>query len=197
MPQSKSKPSNAKLEVCLTEEQRADLERLVRKGTTPAAKLRHARILLMADADRRGECRNPDWYIAQVVNLSERQVVRVRRRFCKEGIVSCLNRKQRATPPNPPKFDGVAEAKLITLCCSNPPKGHQRWTLQLLTDELCRLKIVVSVCPETVRKCLKKIASNRGKQNAFVFPKETAPVSWPIWRKFSMPTTKNTMKATR
>ena len=197
MPQSKLKPSNAKWEVCLTDEQRVELESIVRKGTTPAVKLRHARILLMADADRRGECRSPDWYIAQVVGLSERQVVRVRRRFCKEGFVSCLNRKQRTAPPNPPKFDGVAEAKLIALCCSNPPKGHQRWTLQLLADELCRLKVVVSVCPETVRKCLKKIASNRGKPGVFASLKETVPDSWPIWRKSSTPTAKHTMKAIR
>ena len=183
MPANKPKPSNAKLEVVLTVAEKTQLESLIRKGNTPAAQLRHARILLLADADRRGEARNPDWYIAQVVGLSERQVVRIRRRFCKEGLSSCLNRKQRTTPPNPPKFDGVAEAKLITLCCSAPPAGRQRWTLQLLVDELCRLQVVASVCPETVRKTLKKIASNRGKPNASVSPNETALDSWPIWRK--------------
>lgn len=197
MPQSELKPSNAKREVRLTGKQRDELESLVRKGTTPTTKRRHARILLMADEDRRGTCRNPDWYIAQVVGLSERQVVRVRRRFCKEGFASCLTRKQRATPPNPPRFDGAAEAKLITLCCSDPPKGHQRWTLQLLVDELCRLQVVVSVCPETVRQCLKKIASSHGKQNASASPNGTVPDSWPIWRKFSTSTAKSTTKPTR
>lgn len=182
MPEQKCEPSNAKRAVELTDLERNELEALVRKAGTPAAKLRHARILLMADADRRGECRNPDWYIAQVVGLSERQVVRVRHRFCQEGVSACLARKQRKTPPNPPKLDGTAEARLVTLCCSDPPAGYQRWTLQLLADELCRLQVVVSVCPETVRKCLKKIVSSRGKQNDSAFLSETARVSWPIWR---------------
>ena len=183
MPATNSKPTNVKLEVCLTAQERTELEAILSQGNVAASKLRHARVLLMGDDDRRGECRNPDWYIAQVVGLSQRQVVRVRRRFCKEGLSSCLTRKQRSTPPNPPKFDGVAEAKLITLCCSDPPAGHQRWTLQLLVDELCRLEVVASVCPETVRKTLKKIASNRGKPNASAFPSETEHASWPIWRK--------------
>ena len=196
MPQSKLRPSNAKQEVRLTSKQREELEGLVRKGAAPVSKRRHARILLMADDDRRGEARNPDWYIAQVVGLSERQVVRVRRRFCQEGFASCLARKQRATPPNPPKFDGAAEAALVTLCCSDPPEGRQRWTLQLLADELCRLQVVVSVCPETVRQCLKKIASSPGKRNASASRSGIEPDSWPIWRKSSTSTAKSTTKPT-
>lgn len=189
--------TNKKLEVCLTDTERSDLEALCRKGTVPAAKLRHARILLLADADRRGESRNPDWYIAQVVGLSERQVVRVRRKFFEDGLLPALERKQRATPPHPPKLDGIAEAKLITLCCTDPPEGRQRWTLQLLADELCRLQVVVSVCPETVRKCLKKIASNHGKRNDSAFPPETLRGSWPIWKNCSTSTAKRTTKSIR
>ena len=30
------------------------------------------------------------------------------------------------------RLDGAAEAKLIALACSEPPKGRSRWTLQLL-----------------------------------------------------------------
>ena len=44
----------------------------------------------------------------------------------------------------------------MTLCCGTPPEGRQRWTMQLLADELCRLKVVTHVCPETVRQTLKK-----------------------------------------
>jgi len=184
--------ANQKLEVCLTDEERSELEALCRKGTVPAAKLRHARVLLLADEDRRGAARNPDWYIAQVVGLSERQVVRVRRKFFRDGLLPALERKKRLTPPIAPKLDGAAEAKLITLCCSAPPKGRRRWTLQLLADELCRLQVVVSVCPETVRKCLKKIASNPGKRSGSVSPNETMRASWPIWRRFSTSTAKST-----
>lgn len=197
MPQVTKAPTNAKTEVVLTDDERRELQSLVRKGNTPASQLRHARILLLADDDRRGESPNPDWHIAQQVGLSERQVMRVRHRFAAEGLSSCLQRKQRATPPIAPKLDGVAEAKLITLCCSEPPAGYQRWTLKLLVDELCRLKVVVSVCPETVRKCLKKIASSHGRRNGSASPSETVPASWPTWRKSSTFTAKTTTKSIR
>ncbi len=39
-----------------------------------------------------------------------------------------------------------------------PPQGFGKWTLQLLADQLVRLEVVDSICPETVRKTLKKTA---------------------------------------
>jgi transposase len=111
----------------------------------------------MADEDRR-EGRNPDWYISQCVGVSERHVCRIRQRFVREGLASTIERKTRSDAGVPDKMDGKVEAQLVTLCCSEPPAGQQRWTLQLLVDELSRLKVVASVCRETVRKTLKKIA---------------------------------------
>ena len=88
-----------------------------------------------------------------------------------------LQRQPRSDAGLPKKIDAAVEARLVVLCCSDPPAGQQRWTLQLLVDELCRLKVVTSVCRETVRQTLKKIVSSPGNQNASVFQKPTAPVS--------------------
>lgn len=187
---------NTKVEVILNDEQRQELEALARNGTASARCVRQARILLMADEDRR-EGRNPDWYISQYVGVSERHVCRIRQRFVREGLKSTIERKIRSDAGLPQKMDGKIEAQLVTLCCSEPPAGQQRWTLQLLVDELCRLKVVSSVCRETVRKTLKKIASNRGKRNASAFRKPTVPDSLRIWSESLMFTTKSTTKRTR
>jgi transposase len=117
-----------------------------------AAKQRRARILLLSD-ENHVEGGLTDQQIAPRVGLSERQVVRIRQRFVREGDQT-LERKPK--PPVRGELGGKAEAHLVVLCCSDPPKGRQRWTLQLLCDELGRLKLVESVCPETVRKSLKK-----------------------------------------
>ena len=188
--------TNEKLRVHLTRKQREGLEALCRQQRTPAAKLRRARILLMAD-EGSPEGHQPDWKIAEMVGLCERQVVRIRQKFVREGVAPTLTRKQRAAGPTPFKFDGKAEAKLIALCCSTPPDGHQRWTLSLLVDELCRLQVVASVCPETVRRCLKKIASSRGSANGSAFPKEIGRDSWRTWKKSWMSTAKSTTRTTR
>lgn len=188
--------TNEKLRVHLSRKQREDLEAICRQQRTPASKLRRARILLLADEGHPAGHR-PDAEIAEAVGLCKRQVVRIRHKFVREGVAPTLARKQRATPPRTPKFDGKAEAKLVAVCCSTPPEGHQRWTLSLLVDELCRLQVVASVCPETVRKCLKKIASSRGGASGSASRNRIGRGSWPIWRKFSTSTASSTTRSTR
>src|SRR5687767_7912193 len=75
--------TNRKHEVHLSAEQRTELEDICRQQNVTAAKARRARILLLADEDH-GDRRRPDWHIAEVVGLSERQVVRIRRQFVRE-----------------------------------------------------------------------------------------------------------------
>ena len=64
-------------------------------------------------------------------------------------------------PGRPPKIDGVAEAHLIALACSEPPTGRARWTVRLLTDRFVELGVEERwlerpVSRETVRQTLKK-----------------------------------------
>lgn len=150
--------TNVKLKVHLSAEDRAELEAVCRKQSVAAAKVRRARVLLMSDEDH-SDGRRKDWEIAEAVGVSERQVCRIRQAFVRSGELK-LDRKQRSGEPK--IFDGKKEAKLVTLCCSSPPDGCERWTLQLLCDELVRLQVVTSVCRETVRKHLKKTNLSRG-----------------------------------
>src|SRR4051812_33580349 len=115
-----------KLKVELSIEERSGLEALCRQTSVAAAKLRRARVLLMSD-EANPEGRRRDWEIAEAVGLSERQVVRIRQQFVREG-ESVLDFNVR--PPVAGKLDGKAEAHLITLCCSDAPDGRDRWTLQ-------------------------------------------------------------------
>jgi transposase len=179
---------NEKYSVELTKEQRAELEAIGRLQRTPAAKARRARILLLAD-ESQGSGKT-DAEIAAQVGLSERQVVRIRQKFVREGFAPSLERRQRLTPPTPRKFDGRGEAQLVTLACSTPPEGRERWTLQLLADATKRLKIVSTVSPETVRRCLKKTDLNLGNRSGSASPKQTAPDSSRTWRKRSTSTVK-------
>lgn len=182
---------NKKVEVVLDEATRKEFESLVRSRNAPARHVRWARVLLLANEDQR-EGRHPDWYIVEQTGVSPRQVVRIRQWFAREGIGPTQARKKRSDAEIPKKLDGRAQARLVTLCCSTPPDGQQRWSLRLLAAELGRLQVVASVCPETVRRCLKKIASSPGKRNASVFRSETVPASWRTWRKSSTSTRPNT-----
>jgi transposase len=182
-----------KMRVLLSSDQREQFEAICRRQSVPAATLRRARILLLAD-DGHPDGRRPDHEIAAAVGLSERQIVRIRQRFVREGDAA-LERKPR--PSVPGKLDGVAEAHLVTLCCSPPPEGRDRWTLQLLCDELGRLQIVESVCRETVRKCLKKTRFSLGVSSGSASRRRTGPGSSPVWRRFWTSTNNPTTRSTR
>lgn len=139
--------------VHLSDEQRQQLESLVRRSTAHARKLTYARILLKADAD--GPDRWTDERIADAFDVSTATVARERRRFCEEGLeVALMPRK----PGRPRRrvLDGRAEARLVALSCSDPPKGRERWSLRLLADRMVELGYADALSYETVRRTLKK-----------------------------------------
>ena len=188
-----------KLKVELSVEERAELEALLRKQSVGAAKQRRARILLLSDVNH-PDGRRSDANIAELVNLSERQVVCIRQKFVRErgekSVVESCERKPRPPAPERRRLDGEAEARLVVLACSEPPEGFDRWTLQMLCDEMGRLKIVESVCRETVRKCLKKTNSSRGEPNGSASPKRTGRGSSRTWKPSSMSTKTTTTRKT-
>jgi transposase len=144
----------------LTGQERDYLRSLVSKGKAAAYKRRHAQILLKADAAPGG----PNWtdgQIVQALDVSRATVERVRARCVQEGLDAAINRKRQKNR-RAKKLDGDAEAHLIALACSRPPKGRVRWTLKLLADRLIELELVDTVSTETVRRTLKKTKSSPG-----------------------------------
>jgi hypothetical protein len=76
------------------------------------------------------------------------------------GLTVALRRKKRATPPVPAKVDGVFEAHVIALCCSEPPKGYARWSVRLLSEKCVELQYIDSVSHMTISRILKKLNLN-------------------------------------
>jgi transposase len=145
--------------VTLTPEERHWLTALLSAGKRSALALTRARILRKADQAPGG----PAWEdaeIAQALDCGLRTVERVRQRFVERGPEQALGRKPQDRPSRERKFDGAAEARLIALACSQPPKGRARWTLKLLADRLVELEVFESVSDETVRRVLKKTNSS-------------------------------------
>lgn len=188
-----------KFKVQLSPQLRSELEGIARRQSVGAAVQRRARILLLADGNH-PDGRRTDANIAELVDLSERQVVRIRQKFVRESqehsALEVCERKPRPPAPERRRLDGKAQAQLAALACSTPPKGRDRWTLQLLCDELARLEIVESVCPETVRKSLKKTTCNPGGRNATASRKRTGPGSSRRWKRSSTSTSKTTTRGT-
>lgn len=161
-----------KYAVVLRAKTRQRLEAIVHNGRAPAKKIQHARILLMSDSNHPAG-RYHDKEIAKILGLHINTVARIRTRFVREGEAPALERKKRMTPPVPPRLDGPAEAKLVAICCSDPPDGRTRWTLRLLQKEMVGRKIVTSICCETLRKTLKKTSYSLGGSSGSASPNAT------------------------
>ena len=146
---------NKRYIVRLSREERQEVLRMVRVGKAAAYKLLWARILLKVDEGEEGAGLS-DEKTAEALETSRRTVERVRRRLVEEGLEAALTRKKRETPPRQPVLDGKGEAHLVAICCSQPPQGRNRWTLQLLADKLVELQVVESVSKDTVHRRLKK-----------------------------------------
>jgi transposase len=156
----------------LTSEQREELFDITRNGRSPAKKIRRAQVLLWSDHGQPEEYLTRD-AIAERLGMHVNSVDRIRKQFVLEGAGPALNRKKRETPPTPAKIDGEVEARLIAICCSEAPEGRTHWTLRMLADELMKRRIVTQVCPETVRKALKKTSFSLGGRNAGAFRRRT------------------------
>jgi hypothetical protein len=140
--------------VTLTDEERSELEKMIRFGKAAAPKLTRARILLKADSAS-GHQAWTDAAICKALDVSSPTVWRTRRRFVMESFDAALH-SRRPGRHYKRKLDGQPEAHLIALACSQPPEGRQRWTLRLLRNRMMELKVVDTISHETVREVLKK-----------------------------------------
>jgi len=144
--------------VVLTDDERQQLQAVIRGGTAKARMVNRAQILLHANEDK------PDQEIAAALHTSESTVGRVRKRFVADGLHKALH--EVARPGGARTLTGEHEAHLIALACSDPPKGRREWTMQLLADRLVTLGIVEAISDETVRRTLKRGRSNRGSTSS-------------------------------
>jgi transposase len=158
--------------VVLTDAQRDELEAVCKSGRSSARKIRRARVLLLSDRNRADGKLSRD-QVSKILGLHVNSVDRIRKRFFLEGAGEAIIRKPRATPPVPRKIDGKMEAQVIAICCSPAPKGHARWTLSLLVEEIKKRRIITSISAETVRKTLKKMNCSLGGKNVGVSRKKT------------------------
>lgn len=142
----------------LTQEQRTQVEQLIRKGDTPARTNTRARILLLSDRSQGERC--TDREVADAVLCSMSTVTNVRHRFLAGGVQNALYDKER--PGAQPKFTGEIEAKLTMLACSDAPEGAGQWTLRLLAEQMIELGYVDYISHVTVRELLKKTNSSHG-----------------------------------
>lgn len=135
--------------VDLKKDEQEMLAGMIASGTQRVRRVNHARILLKA---------NEGWTdekISEALDVSVPTIERVRQYFVEEGIEPALSpRKSRRKYSH--LMDGVQEAHLLALACSQPPKGHRHWSLRLLASEMVRLEYIEQVSHMTVAHVMRE-----------------------------------------
>jgi hypothetical protein len=91
-----------------------------------------------------------DSRIAEALDTSTDTIIRTRQHLVEGGVDAALTRRHSPNSARRRISDGQAEAKLIALVCSPPPKGRQRWTLTLLETAVVELNIVDRASDNTI-----------------------------------------------
>jgi len=145
----------------LTKNEVDELMDIINKGSHTSLTFRTAYILLNCDEGEYSQ-KVSNEQISKVLKVGMRTIDRVKKKFIEEGLEACLERRPTSRIYEI-KIDGDVEAKLITLCCSEPPKGYSRWSLRLLADKMVELNYVESISHVTVGNVLKKTNLSLGK----------------------------------
>jgi putative transposase len=155
------------LKLYLSEEERKELKKLTRQGKSAARSIKRARILLMADSSQGKAINYTD--IMKAVEVCKATVSSTVRHCVLEGVSAALTEKPR--PGREPQFTGDIEARLVTLACSEAPKGYARWTVRLLAQQMVVMGYVSDISKSSVFNVLKKTNLNLGKKPVGAFLK--------------------------
>lgn len=141
-------------ELRLSEEDRLIIEGIRSKGLHQAREVNRAHVLSCLD---RGIS---EAQIMAVLGIGRTAVWRARAAYLQGGVDLAIFDLERSGRPR--EYDTNAEARVIALACSTPPKGHQRWTMVELEQAARQEPGMESVSRETVRRMLKKTISSPG-----------------------------------
>ncbi len=134
---------------------------IINKGSHTSHTFRTAYVLLNCDEGDYSE-KVTNEQISKVLKVGMRTIDRVKKKFIEDGFEKVLERRVSSRIYDV-KIDGDVEAKLVKLCCSEPPSGFAKWSLRLLADKMVELKYIESISYVSVGNVLKKMNLSLGK----------------------------------
>ena len=131
----------AKYKFKLTEDEVSELTSIIKKGSHTTHAYRAALVLLNCDDGDYSLGKSTHEEIVKVLKIGMRTIDRIKQRFV-EGGLDCALERSESTRVYEKKVDGDLEAKIVQLCCSQPPEGFARWTVRLVAEKVVELEYV-------------------------------------------------------
>jgi transposase len=154
----------ARYRIKLTQSEVQQLSSIVKKGSHTTQSYRAAYVLLNCDEGDFSQGKSTNEQIAKILKINMRTIDRIKKRCIEGGVESALERAA-STRVYEKKVDGDLEAKIVQLCCSEPPKGFSKWSLRMLADKVVELGYVAELSHVSVHNTLKKTNLSPGKSS--------------------------------
>ena len=143
----KQKSRNVKLAFQLSSEDRKKVSGLLSKGNGSVRTHTRARVLQLFDEGKTSPT------VSEYAGVTPETARRIGWNYVYHGLDRAIIDAPR--PGREKKLSPNEETHIVALACSDPPKGYQRWSVRLLTEEVINRKIVDTVGRETIRVILK------------------------------------------
>lgn len=141
-------------ELSLSKRERESVAAFRSKGAHRSREFNRAHILAALDR------KIPEQQIMAVLGVGRTAIWRTRAAYLEGGLEYALHDVER--PGQPKRYRAPEEAQVAALACSSPPQGARRWTVALLTQAARGHPQMRRISRESIRRLLKKTASNRG-----------------------------------
>lgn len=141
-------------ELRLSRKDKQAVEEVRAKGLHHAREVNRAHILSALDRQV------PQVQIMEVLGVERTAIWRTRAAYLEGGLEFALYDVPR--PGRPRQYDTNVEARVTALACSAPPAGVKRWTVVRLAQAAREQPGLEAISRETIRRLLKKTASNHG-----------------------------------
>ena len=152
----------AKYIINLTQDEVTDLTSIVKKGSHSSQTYRAAYVLLNCDKGAYSTGKSTHEQICSILKIGMRTIDRIKQKCVEGGIDRALERVK-STRIYTKKIDGDMEAKIVQLCCSEPPKGYAKWSMRMLADKVVELGYIDYLSHVSVHNILKKTNLSPGK----------------------------------
>jgi hypothetical protein len=152
----------AKYRIKLTKMEVDELTSIIKKGSHSTQTYRAAYVLLNCDEGDYSLGKSTNEQISGILKIGMRSIDRIKQKCVESGLENALERAE-STRIYTKKVDGDLEAKIVQLCCSEPPQGFAKWTLRMLADKVVELGYIDELSHVSVYNTLKKTNLNPGK----------------------------------
>jgi transposase len=87
--------------------------------------------------------------VAHSVFLTPQAIRKIGHRYVNAGLDAALYEKPR--PGASELLSEQEKQRIVAMVCAEPPQGHARWTVRLVTEQAVKRKIIPKVGRETIR----------------------------------------------